>query len=557
MYLDTCHVRAKDKVYTRVLLRESYREDGKVKHRTIANLSKCSPEEIAAIKLAFQHKHDLESLARTAAAQPAAFTLRQGPSVGAVAVLHGLAGELGITAALGDDRQGKLALWQVIARAIDQGSRLSAVRLAGSHACCDLLKLDTFNEDHLYTNLAWLSENQADIESRLFQTTHPAGKPPLFLYDVTSSYLEGEHNAFAAFGYNRDGKRGKRQIVIGLLCDGDGMPLSIEVFPGNTLDPKTVTSQIRKAATRFGGGEVTFVGDRGMIKSPQIDELSQQGFHYITAITKPQIESLLKTGVFQMELFDQPMAEVCEPEARYVLRRNPCRAEEIQANRQSKLDSLARRVDQANQYLTEHPRAKVATALKSLQARITKLKLSTWISVGQTDGRREVGMHIDEQERGEASKLDGCYVLKTDLTTAQADKETVHSRYKDLALVEQAFRISKTVELEMRPIHVRCEASTRGHALVVMLAYILVRELARRWTDLDLTVQEGIDRLSTLCVTEIIGGGKAQCGSVPQPRPDVAELIARSGIPIPAVIHIHRPKVATKKKLQKRRVKRS
>lgn len=558
MYLDTGSTRTPSgKVYTRVLLRESYREDGKVKHRTIANLSKCPPEEIAAIKLAFEHKHDLENLARAAAARPTDITLRQGPSVGAVAVLQGLAEELGIAAALGDDRQGKLALWQVIARAIDQGSRLSAVRLAGSHACCDLLGLDPFNEDHLYANLAWLTENQADIESRLFRKNHPRGTPPLFLYDVTSSYLEGQHNALGAFGYNRDGKRGKKQIVIGLLCDGGGMPLAIEVFAGNTLDPKTVASQIQKAATRFGGGDVTFVGDRGMIKAPQITELNQQGFHYITAITKPQIESLLKTKVLQMELFDQALAEVCEPDLRYVLRRNPVRAEEMQANRQSKLDSLAARVAQANLYLTEHPRAKVATALKSLQARIGKLKLSAWVSVGQAGDRREIQLQVDEEERAEVSKLDGCYVLKTDLTPAQADKETVHSRYKDLALVEQAFRISKTVELEMRPIHVRCEASTRGHALVVMLAYLLVRELARRWSDLDLTVQEGIDQLATLCVMEIISDGQSRCGSVPEPRPEVAELITRSGIPMPAVVRIHRPKVATKKKLPKSRVKRS
>ncbi len=214
-------------------------------------------------------------------------------------------------------------------------------------------------------------------------------------------------------------------------------------------------------------------------------------------------------------------------------------------------------MDLANLYLTEHPRAKVATALKSLQTRISKLKLTSWVSIGQGDGRREVELHLDEQERAEESKLDGCYVLKTDLTPAQADKETVHSRYKDLALVEQAFRISKTVELEMRPIHVRCEASTRGHALVVMLAYILVRELARRWIDLDLTVREGIDQLATLCVTEIISDGQSRCGSVPEPRPDVAELISRSGIPMSAVIRIHRTKVATQKKLPKSRVKRS
>ena len=201
-------------------------------------------------------------------------------------------------------------MWQVIARALDQGSRLSAVRLACSHAACDILRLDSFNEDQLYPNLAWLAENQVQIEQRLFAHFHPTGCPDLFLYDVTSSYLEGDHNALAAWGYNRDGKPGKKQIVIGLLCDGQGRPLSIEVFAGNTGDPKTFGSQIRKAVERFGGQGVTFVGDRGMIKGPQIKDLGQENFHYITAISKPQIESLLQQNVFAMELFDNNLSEV-------------------------------------------------------------------------------------------------------------------------------------------------------------------------------------------------------------------------------------------------------
>ena len=160
MYLDTCKVRSGNKVYTRVLLRESYRENGKVKHRTIA---KCSDQEIAAIKLALQHKHDLAAFRENAQLNPN-FTLRQGLSIGAVAVLEALARELGLVKALGTDREGKLALWQVIARVIDQGSRLSAVRLAQTHACCDLLKLDAFNEDDLYSNLAWLTEHQRQLK---------------------------------------------------------------------------------------------------------------------------------------------------------------------------------------------------------------------------------------------------------------------------------------------------------------------------------------------------------------------------------------------------------
>jgi len=207
MYVDQC----KTGKYTRYLLRESFREDGKVKHRTIANLSHCCPEEIQAIRLALKHKDDLAALASIADD----ITLEQGLSIGAVWTMYGLAKQLGIVDALGNSRQGKLALWQIMARLIDQGSRLSAVRLAASHAACDILGLEVFDEDDLYENLDWLCENQGRIEDRLFKQMYPNKPPMLYLYDVTSSYLEGTENELGAFGYNRDGKKGKRQIVIG------------------------------------------------------------------------------------------------------------------------------------------------------------------------------------------------------------------------------------------------------------------------------------------------------------------------------------------------------
>ena len=164
---------------------------------------------------------------------------------------------------------------------------------------------------------------QADIETRLFARRKAASAPDVFLYDVTSTYLEGEQNAFAAFGYNRDRKSGKRQIVIGLLCDGDGRALSIELFAGNTSDVKTFSSQLSKAAARFGAERVTFVGDRGMIKAPQRAELGDADFHYITAITKAQIDGLIAAGVLQMDLFEETLAEVEGKDGeRYVLRRN-------------------------------------------------------------------------------------------------------------------------------------------------------------------------------------------------------------------------------------------
>ncbi|MGH8605007.1 MAG: IS1634 family transposase, partial [Gammaproteobacteria bacterium] len=182
MYVDVSTVRQGARSYTRFLLRESFRDNGHVKHRTIANLSHCSPQEIEAIRLALRHKENLSALQTT---QPP-FVLKQGPAFGAVWLVHEVARSLGIDQALGSTREGKLALWQVIARVLDQGSRLSAVRLASLHAACDVLGLDSFDEDDLYANLDWLDAQQADIEQRLFKQHPPAFAPGLFLYDVTS-----------------------------------------------------------------------------------------------------------------------------------------------------------------------------------------------------------------------------------------------------------------------------------------------------------------------------------------------------------------------------------
>src|ERR671939_1866850 len=248
MYIDTSHITRGGKTYTRHLLRESYRANGKVLHRTIAHVSQCSAAEIEAMRLALRHKDDLEHLGTI----QDALTLKQGVSFGAVWTVYHIARRLGIEKALGTTRAGKLALWQVMARVIEQGSRLSAVRLAMAHAACDVLGLGSFDEDALYDNLDWLAHRQAAVEDTLFAKRTRVKPVSLFLYDVTSSYLEGTHNELAAFGYNRDGKKGKMQIVIGLLCDEDGHPVSIEVFPGNTQDPRTLATQLAKVKSRFG-----------------------------------------------------------------------------------------------------------------------------------------------------------------------------------------------------------------------------------------------------------------------------------------------------------------
>ena len=415
--------------------------------------------------------------------------------------------------------------------------------------------MEPFHEEHLYANLDWLQAQQVAIEQKLFHRLHRGQPPELFLYDVTSSYLEGEKNQLAAFGYNRDGKKGKRQIVIGLLCDDQGTALSIEVFPGNTADTQTFGHQVTKVAQRFGGGAVTFVGDRGMIKGPQIEALSayqDHEFHYITAITKPQIETLLQVGEIQLELFDQVLAEVQTADGvRYVLRRNPTRAAEMKRAREDKYRALGQVVEEHNRYLQEHPRATLAVARRHLEAKSQRLKIHDWVILTAQERTLVLSKNTDRLQQLE--QLDGCYVLKTDLSSTAASKELIHERYKDLALVEWAFRTSKTVQLEMRPIYVRLASRTRGHALVVMLAYRIIKELAQYWHALDLTVAEGLKELEALCVTEIALANGARYHRLPQPRPLSQQLLEAAKVKLPPVLPSKGVQVVTKKKLTSRR----
>ena len=533
MHIDSSTYTTPDgRTYTRHLLRESYRSGGKVLKRTLANLSHLEPERLEALRLALAHKGPVCELANVSVE----LELRQGASVAAVLTVLETARRLGIVEALGGGEEGRRALWQVLARCLEQGSRLSAVRLARRLEADRLLGLGPFDEDDLYANLDWLCAQQDRIEDRLFAhrcRERPA--PRLFLYDVTSSYLEGVCNELGAFGYNRDGKRGRKQVVAGLLTDEDGWPLSIEVFRGNTQDPATVASQIAKLSHRFGGGEVTLVGDRGMLKSREVQNLTTAGMHYITAITRPQIESLLKRGVLQLGLFDQTLAEVTDEDSRrYVLHRNPVQAEVCAARRADPLATWQRQVDRANTYLAKHPRACPQKACQRLTALATRLRLQTWTSL-EVKGRTLQPV-IDEQAHAEAAKLDGCYALITDLTAAQASKELIDARYHDLAQVERVFRTAKTALREMRPVYVRLESRTRGHALVVMLAYMLARSLGDCWRALDLTVEEGLEELKELCTTRVWVRGRLAFTAVPQPRDSTQALLAAAGIDLSAML---------------------
>ena len=354
------------KTYQSIYLRESYRDGDHVRKRDIANLTHCDPQEIAAIELALSSRATWRRSARsTKSSCPKG--LRSEPC-GSSRKPPGASASTK-RSAVDSPANWRCGRWWHGCWSRARAYRRCAWRKCMRPAMCSASGAASTRTISI-RNLTWLSEHQEAIEKRLFAERRGQQKPELFLYDVTSSYLEGEDNAYAAYGYNRDGKKGKKQIVIGLLCDEQGTPVSTEVFRGNTQDPKTFAAQVQKASERFGCERVTFVGDRGMIKSGQVEDLSQAGFHYITAITKPQIDTLIEARLIQMELF---AAEVCEVEregVRYVLRRNPIRAEQLAASRADKQATVEQLRQDRNRYLDKHPRAKVATAEKALRAKI-------------------------------------------------------------------------------------------------------------------------------------------------------------------------------------------
>lgn len=466
-----------DKTYVTPLLVRSIKKKGKnPEHETIANLSKL-PEDLL---------KEFEKLLKGGKVRSLEdFSHDQGKFCGGLLVLYEVCKRLGIDKALGKGDKAKYALLLIIGRILAQGSRLHLVKSWSiDQAIEEVLDLKDFTEDDLYNTLTWLSENQEKLEKKLYKRRNKRETvSDIYLYDVTSSYFEGTQNELSEYGYNRDGKKGKKQIVIGLLCDAEGYPVSVQVFKGNTQDPKTVYEQLKKLRAVFGVKRVVLVGDRGMIKKAEIEKISEFEWDYITAITKPQIETLLKAGILQLSLFDEKIMEVENEGCRYIYRKNPVRAKEISDNRESKTASIRGLVDKKNNYLATHPKATVPAALKEINKKIKKLKLNSVISCEETE--RKLTIKVDQEELANKSRLDGCYVIKTN--GFEIPKETIHDRYKALSEVEFAFRTFKTALEEVRPIYLRKEKKTRGHVFVCMLSYMIVKYIWDKTKELGYT----------------------------------------------------------------------
>jgi len=469
-----------------------------VVHETLANLSKLPPDLIELIERHCKHQPPLpQSPCLPASGSEASAAIHLGPCYGVLAALDGLAREMGLVQAVGEQsRSQRPARFLIYARLAHQGSRLSAARWSEDHAVREILQVGRFDEDDLYTALEDLEARQASIEAALAPKAAAPQARALYLYDVTSVYFEGLENELADFGYNRDGKRGKKQLVAGLLTDGKGEPISIQLYRGNTGDPPTFLDAVQKLKVRFGAEEVALVGDRGMIKRLGKQALGEARFCYVTALTDPQIRALLAKQRLQLEFFEDKPAEVELGGKRYVLR----------CNRQTRARERARRADQwarvqakitaRNLQVEQKPRCEPDSSLKQAQALLSKYRLQGWVKV-ELAGRQVVWTE-DRVARDQQAELDGCYVIESDLPQAVASTQQVHDRYLDLTQVERDFRTLKTGLLELRPIFLRKEGRTRGHALVCLLALKLARELDRRLAPLGLTVQDGLERLKAV-----------------------------------------------------------
>lgn len=467
------------KSHPTILLRESYRADGKVRKRTIANLTHW-PEHLV---------EGLCTLLRGGVAlgqAEEALTIARSLPHGHVAAVLGTAERLGLPKLLGERRGGPasrrardLVLAMLVNRVIAPASKLATVRALNPQTAAsslgERLGLGEVAEREIYEALDWLLAQQPRIEAALARR-HLAGGT-LTLYDVSSSYLEGRCCSLARRGYSRDHRGDRPQIVYGLLCNRDGCPVAIEVFEGDTADPATLASQVEKLKARFALQRVVVVGDRGMITSARIrEDLCPAGLDWITALRAPQLQALaVPDGPLQLSLFDdRDLAEITSPDypgERLIVCRNPLLAAERRRKRDEMLAATERDLARIRQAV-ERRRAPLQGAAKiglAVGAVLDKRKMAKHYELAITDTsftwrRKDAAIAAE-------ARLDGIYVIRTNLPAAALTADQTVGAYKSLAQVERAFRCLKTVDLEIRPIYHWTAPRVRAHVLLCMLAY--------------------------------------------------------------------------------------
>ena len=482
MHVDTIRRRHGERVYESFLVRRSVREGKRVRKETVANISGLPPEAIEAVRRVLRG----EALA----AAGEGFRIERSLPHGHVAAVLGTLRRLGIERILGRkrSRERDLAVALVCQRLLRPGSKLSATRQFVLTTLGEELRVEGASEAELLSAMDWLLTRQARVEAALARRDlEPGG---FVLYDLSSSYLEGSRCPLGAFGYSRDGKRGKLQITYGLVCSPRGRPVAIEVFGGEIHDEQTLPEAAERLKTRFGIERVCFVGDRGMVKQAGVETLRSHGFDWITALTAPQVKRLAREGELQLSLFDErDLAEIESadfPGERLVVCRNPHVAAERRQRREELLQAterllaeVKRSVDSERGRLHRAPAGEIG---ERVGRDVNRYKVAKHFELTIADGRFEYARKT-EQIAAEAA-LDGFYVLRTSLGEDVSAQAVVRA-YKQLAAVERAFRAMKAPDLlALRPIHHRLEDRVRAHAFLCMLAYAVRLEMEERLAEL-------------------------------------------------------------------------
>lgn len=471
----------KDREYVSFLLRRSYREAGKVKHETLANLSALPAQAIEALRMSLAGRPLVDA--------EEAFQITRSAPHGHVAAVWMMARKLGLPALLGPAcPERDLAMALVVARVCEPDSKLATTRWWADTTLGVDLGVAEASTDQVYAAMDWLGERQERIERRLARRhLEPGG---LVYYDLSSSWMEGRCCPLAARGYSRDRKRGLAQIEYGLVTDPQGRPVAVEVFAGNTGDPATVSATVARVRDRFGIQRIVMVGDRGMLTSARVDALRELGgVGWITTLRAPQVAALARAGTIQPSLFDQTnLAEVTHPDypgERLVVCRNPLLGAERARKRTELLAATSAELD------------KVAT---SVQAGRLAGAADIGVKVGRVLGRFKMAKHftLDITDRHFAyarnqpaidaeAALDGIYVVRASVAASDLDAAGLVDAYKRLSNVERDFRSLKTVDLELRPIHHHLEPRVRAHVFLCLLAAYLVWHLRRAWAPLTFT----------------------------------------------------------------------
>ena len=456
------------------LLRESIRCGNKIKKKTLANLTNWPPHVVAGLKMMLANKD---------ACLDSDFKVTRTLPHGHVVAILGVMKNIGLERMLGSkpSLHKKLIEALLVTRIISPSSKLAAFRGMSKETASTTigheLGLESVSESDVYDSLDWLLTRQTVIENALAEKHLRNGV--LVLYDVSSSYFEGKTCPLARFGHNKDGKRGKLQIVYGLLCDTEGRPIAIEVFEGNTSDPSTVSSQIEKLKNRFGLDRVVFVGDRGIITEARITEnLSSTGFQWVSALRAPAIKELLKQKLIQPELFDQKnLGEISSPThpgERLIVCRNPFLAAERTRTRNELLlatEKLLKPIQEAVNR-SKRPFKGAARIGARVQKALQKYKVGKHFDIEITETSFE--FHRNEEKIKREQALDGFYVIRTNVPKESISTEGAVEAYKSLANVEMAFRSLKTLDLHIRPIYHRLSDRVRAHAFLCLLAYYIV-----------------------------------------------------------------------------------